>query len=742
MDNLKPLDALNVTGDVAENWRRWKQRWNLYSTASGASEKPESTQCAIFLHMIGEDALSVYDTFQIPTDEIDKVLPLIQRFDEHFAPQKNVTYQRYLFNTCTQDGRPFNEFLVDLKNKARTCEFGILENSLIRDRIICGLDDKTIRERLLRDNTLTLAKTMQHVRASETSKQHVNDLNASKYSTDYVSQTQSKQKSIDDQKSDVRSKVCYYCGTNHGRLCPAYGQKCSSCGRMNHFARVCQSTKNRKKLDNISCELQKEELFIDHISSNTISECNNELVATFLINNQPIQFKLDTGAQCNIIPQYVFDNLPSKPSLTKSNTILKTYDGSIVPLIGTCKMEIKSATKKSQAEFQIVAVSNVKPLLGLQTCKTMELFNIHTICSTTMRDANELLAKYENVFTGMGRVEGEFSIKLREDAQPCIHAPRKVPLSILPKLESTLNRLEQSNIVSKVTKPTDWVNSLVIVEKKDGSLRLCLDPKELNQYVMRDYRSVPSAEEISSKMCNKTVFTVIDMADCYWHIQLDAPSSELCTFNTPYGRYKFNRLPFGIACASDAAQNMVEKYFGHIPGVVAVHDDLIIAAENEKQHDKILEEVLQEASKNNIKFNKKKIQLKINEVRYLGHIIGVNGMRPDVEKVSAITDMPLPESKQDLQRFLGMINYLGKYIPNLSTITNPLRLLLKRETLWAWYDEHTQAIKTIKSILTSEPVLKFFDVKKPINIQVDASSHGLGGCLFQDGSPISYVSRS
>ena len=165
-----------------------------------------------------------------------------------------------------------------------------------------------------------------------------------------------------------------------------------------------------------------------------------------------------------------------------------------------------------------------------------------------------------------------------------------------------------AGVVSRLDHPTKWVNSLVIiVEKKDGSLRLCLDPKDLNKHILRDFKTIPSPEEISCKLHNKEYFTVIDMKDCYWHIVFDSKSSELCTFNTPFGRYKFNGLPFGICCASDAAQTMVEKIFGDIPGVLVIHDDLIITSKTRDEHDKTLTKVFDRAQEQNIKFNKKKV---------------------------------------------------------------------------------------------------------------------------------------
>ena len=121
---------------VSEAWKSWKQRWTIYSKASGVAQKEEDVQCAILLHLIGADTLRIYNTFTFPTAEKDKIDPLVAKFEAHFNPRKNVTYERYLFNTCTQNGRPFDLFLIDIRNKSKSCEFSTLEDSLIKDRIV------------------------------------------------------------------------------------------------------------------------------------------------------------------------------------------------------------------------------------------------------------------------------------------------------------------------------------------------------------------------------------------------------------------------------------------------------------------------------------------------------------------------------------------------------------------------------------------------------------------------------
>ena len=248
----------------------------------------------------------------------------------------------------------------------------------------------------------------------------------------------------------------------------------------------------------------------------------------------------------------------------------------------------------------------------------------------------------------------------------------------MPKLKAALDKLTRLGVVCNLNRPTVWVNSLVIVGY-------------LNKAIKREHYKAPMAETISNSLIGKKIFTVIDMSDCYWHKKLDEESSYLCTFNTPFGRFKFNRMPFGICCASDVAQKMIDDEFSGIPGALAVHDDIIIAGATIEEHDRALSKVLQRAREKNIKFNKKKMQLRVNKVKYLGNIVSAEGFQPDPEKIRAIIEIPQPQCRQDLQRLLGMVNYLSQYIPNMSEITAPLRSLLKKNIQWSWYGEHQES---------------------------------------------------
>ncbi|KAJ8029680.1 hypothetical protein HOLleu_29132 [Holothuria leucospilota] len=271
MERYKPPPPLSLQGNLAENFKRWKQRFQLYLEASELSTKPEKHQCAVLLHVAGDEALELYNTFTFADEESkEKVNDVLKKFEEFCNPRKNLTYERHLFFTRNQGtSESFDHYVTDLKRLAQSCEFNTLQDGLIWDRIVCGLVDNKLRERLLRDADLTLEKTITTCRASETSKNQLKTLTGT---SDYsVHNVQSKNKAkhsghpnrgkpkkkSEKSNSDTGAGKpfitnCGRCGRDHfvGE-CPAYGQTCKKCGRKNHFAKCCR-TKPDKKVNTIS----------------------------------------------------------------------------------------------------------------------------------------------------------------------------------------------------------------------------------------------------------------------------------------------------------------------------------------------------------------------------------------------------------------------------------------------------------------------------------------------------------
>ncbi len=224
----------------------------------------------------------------------------------------------------------------------------------------------------------------------------------------------------------------------------------------------------------------------------------------------------------------------------------------------------------------------------------------------------------------------------------------------------------------------------------------------------------------------------------------------MLTFGTPFGRYRFKRLPFGVHSASEVFQVEVANIIAGIEGCANSQDDIIVWGASKQEHDQRVRACLTRIRKSGLKLNQGKCIFASKSLTFLGHTVSADGLKPDPTKINAIIDMPIPKTKTDLQRFLGMINYLAKFVPNLSQITAPLRDLLKKDIQFCLQKPQFDAIAELKRLVTTSPCLKFFDPNLPTRLKPDASSQGLGALLEQNhGSeheekwhPIAYASRA
>ena len=356
-----------------------------------------------------------------------------------------------------------------------------------------------------------------------------------------------------------------------------------------------------------------------------------------------------------------------------------------------------------------------------------------------------ILKEYKDVFEGIGTLPGgEYSITMRKDAKPVQHAARVVPEKKKPAYLKELQRLMRLGIITPVSEHTPWVNSIVPATKTNGEIRLCLDPKDLNENMERNPFYCRTVAEIQAELgrTKPRWFTLLDAKCGFWMVLLSRISSFLTTFNTPWGKYRWLRLPFGLKVSSDVFQERLDAVVKHIKNVSNIVDDCLAYGEDEIQHDVALITLLEAARMNGVKFNAEKMQFKTTNCKFFGEILTEMGMKIDEEKVEAIEKMTAPTNKMELQSFLGMVNYLKRYTPVLTEVSVPLRDLVKDDIEFSWESSHQAAFEQIKRALTSTPVLAYFDATKPHVIQTDASEKGLGGVLLQEGRPVMYISRS
>ena len=289
---------------------------------------------------------------------------------------------------------------------------------------------------------------------------------------------------------------------------------------------------------------------------------------------------------------------------------------------------------------------------------------------------------------------------------------------------------------------------MVVLPKKDGKLRIRLDPIDLNRALRRENYPLPTIEDVATRLHGAKVVSILDVRNGFWHVVLDEESSHLTTFNTPFGRYRWKRMPSGIRSAPETFQRKMNELIEGLKGVEVIADDFVVVgygASSEaavKDHDRNLVAFLERCDTRGVRMNADKVKLRMTEVPFIGHVATDKGLCADPAKVRAIIEMPPPENVASVQRLLGMVQYLFKFLPHLSDISKPLRVLTLQDAEWSWEEPQRSAFERLKTAVASTPVLRYYNLQEEVTLQCDASQSGLGAALLQNGQPLAYASRA
>ena len=283
-----------------------------------------------------------------------------------------------------------------------------------------------------------------------------------------------------------------------------------------------------------------------------------------------------------------------------------------------------------------VVESDVESVLSGSTCVKLGLLKrVYQVVSQTTSVKKVELDDYPELFKGVGCLPGGYHIEIKEGAIPVIHAPRKVPIPLREKVIEELKRMESLGVIVRQEEATDWVNSMVVVQKRNGTVRLCIDTRDLNATMKRSQHPMKTVNEVASHLEGASTFSILDAKNGFWQLKLDEESSILCTFNTPIGRYRFTRLPFGVKCAPEIFQRTMDRMVEDLDRVEVIMDDIIVAGD-ESTHDERLIKFLERASTQGLKLNQGKCKICQREVPYVGHLLTAGGLKVDPCKVEAI----------------------------------------------------------------------------------------------------------
>ena len=535
---------------------------------------------------------------------------------------------------------------------------------------------------------------------------------------------------------------CYRCGKTDHKVnnCKYESYSCRNCNEKGHLQIMCRKSKSKSLKSNgskSSGSKSKTSRRVMTVNLNKVETIGNGAVTKSLnVGGNTMLFEVDTGAAITIINQDEYQKMSNKPKLQSATVNVKLADGSKLDLIGefilNCKGKFlrlrvaKSGLKNSLLgrDFLDILVPNWREQLGGSSIKSLQSsYNIDKLKKnfSAVFDKNNV-APVKNILV---------KIDLKKEAAPAFVRPYEIPFMLRDAVKTELNRLLKEGIISPV-KYSNWASPVVIVRKKDGNVRLCVDfKKTVNPRIEVDTYPLLSIDELVGVVSRGTVFTTLYLTSEYQQLEVVKECREILTINTHLGLFRFNRLPFGISNAAAIFQKVMDQILAGVEGAVCYIDDILIYGNNLQECTKNLKEVLSRLRNYNFRVNLEKSKFFCDKVIFLGHEISGLGVKPSSEKIKDLINAKVPENITELKAFLGFVNYYRKFVPNMATTLHPLYELDKKDTKFFWSKKCQRAFKEAIMAVTNSEAIAPFNPEEDSIITSDASSYGIGAVLSQ-----------
>lgn len=761
---LPVFPSFNVTETAVDSrWKKWLGRLEIMLV--GMDVKDAKRKRALLLHYAGED---VYDIFTTLPDVEETFDAAKQALTQYFAPKKSIEFEVYKFRQAKQEPHEnLDSFHTRLRKLGEHCEFANTDKE-IKSQIIQGCTSTRLRRKALRSE-MSLDEIIKEARSLELSDKNASEIEQSanhnnSYNTCAIRQKrkpnhrQQRQSTNTYRQSQQKTRSCRNCGKEYPHMngqCPAAGKICNFCKKMNHFEIVCRSKHKQSK--------PVHTLGTDNCSDSEISDndkSSNEFAFGLAINsNKPdisckrptikvkveghaLKMLVDTGSSINVIDEKAYNAMKPKPKLNKTDTKVYAY-GSIeaVKIMGQFQAMIETKDKFTTAMIYVTK-GNSGNLLSYSTSVSLQV--VPEIYSMTSK--SEICDKFPKVFTGIGKLKDtQIELFVDNTVQPVVQPHRRIPFHLRKQVEIELKRLEDMDIIEKVDGPTDWVSPIVVAPKpksKNNEIRICVDMRLPNEAIKRTRHIIPTIDDLIVDLNGSKIFSKLDLNQGYHQLEISKKSRNITTFTTHVGLRRYKRLNFGLTCASEVFQNAIRTSLEGLEGVQNISDDIIVYGSSQEQHDRRLAAALRRLQEKGLTLNKQKCEFNKKTLEFFGYIFSENGFSADKKKCEIIKNTPAPQNASEVRSFLAMTNYVSRFIPNYSTTTEPLRMLVKKDVKFVWEERQQNAFDKLKSDLSSETVMTYFDPKLTTQIVADASPVGIAAIMLQGGKVVSYASKS
>lgn len=724
--------------------------------------KVNKTDGALKLSMLitfgGPDLFNIMKSLTSPKKpEESSFEEIVSLLKKHFDPAKLEIAETFNFNNCVQKpNQSVADYVVELKELARTCNFGGFLGRALRDRLVCGLRSESIQKRLLSESNLTIDKAVSIATNCELAESQVKAFqpdcglnkvqNHKKSSASSKSSVNKPSNSNSSGGSVSKSRSCFRCGRNHNpATCPAEEWTCYSCRKKGHTSSVCKQKGKVNKMEEQEQSMSDdnnypdEEEYLAHLSCNKL---NFSEKAGMSVNGQFLQMEVDSGAARSVISEIQFKEMFPKAPILPVTVDLSVITGQTVTVIGESRVEVQfNKICKMLPLLVIESLTKFTPLMGRdwldilcpkwrENLLSQNSLVVNVINESELRE--QVKSKFSSVFSqneSSAIKEFSVSLELKDGVTPIFHKPYSLPYALREKVENKIKSMVKSNILIPVTQ-SNWASPIVVVPKKNNDIRICVDFKvSLNKVLNPDYYPLPNINDILSCMSGGKIFCVLDLSGTYQQLLVDSKSQDYLTINTHIGLFKYTRLTYGITSAPCLFQLIMDKILNNLKDVVCYLDDILIKGEDLESCKENLYKVLERLSNYNVKVNLSKCKLFETEVDYLGHRVDKDGLHPSSEKVEAIVNAPEPTNITQLRSYLGLLNFYSKFLPMLSSEVKPLYKLQEKNVPFIWSEECSKAFTKSKELLLNNQLLVHFDPAKLIVVACDASAYGVGAVL-------------